>query len=51
MNTIVSLAVAIYLDFENLDLQRLGTHDIELFFGFMRIISSFNRMILNVYIQ
>lgn len=37
INTIIGLSVAIMLNQENLALQRLGSHDLELFFGHMRL--------------
>ncbi|KAK8895862.1 hypothetical protein M9Y10_013748 [Tritrichomonas musculus] len=38
MNTIVGLAIAIRFFPEDLALQRIGTHDLELFFGNMRLL-------------
>lgn len=42
MNTIAGIAVGIYLRIENLPLQRISSHDIELFFGHMRMLSYFD---------
>lgn len=43
MNTIITISVAILNDeIEQLSLQRLGSHDLELFFGLMRAFSYFD---------
>lgn len=47
MNTCIGLAIAICLDNENLALQRIAFHDVELIYGHMRMISFFNHTLEN----
>lgn len=47
MNTCIGIAIAIKLDKDRLALARIGTHDIELFYGHMRIVSHFNHTFEN----
>ena len=42
INTCVGLAVGMKLGITDLATQRIGTHDLECFFGYMRLASSYN---------
>ena len=47
MNTCLGLAIGINSNISTLALARIGSHDLELFYGFMRIVSHFNHSYSN----
>lgn len=47
MNTLIGLGIAIKYYAHNLAIQRVGTHDIELFFGIIRLLSYYDNSFRN----